>query len=213
MIKSVLTLVDFCSRLSLCVFPYKIEKRLLSLRNYILSKRFCYLSNNPNGNIHMEWPFYIMGHKYIKCSSFSARAGLRLECLSKYEGKATFRPNLIIGENVSFNFRCHVAVINKVVIGNNVLIGSNVLITDHSHGFGNNKDILIPPVKRDLYSKGPVVIGDNVWIGDNVCVLSGVTIGKNSIVGANTVVTRNIPANSVVAGNPLRIIRTIREKG
>lgn len=99
---------------------------------------------------------------------FYAGPGLRIECIDSY-GLQKFSPKLIIGDNVSFNFRCHVGCINRIIIGNNVLIGSNVLITDHSHGYNDSSDINTPAKDRYLYSKGPVVIEDNVWLGENVC--------------------------------------------
>ena len=58
-----------------------------------------------------------------------------------------------------------------------------------------------------IVSKGPVVIGDNVWIGDKVTVLPGVTIGDGAVIAANAVVTKDVPAYSVVAGNPAKIIK------
>ncbi len=68
---------------------------------------------------------------------------------------------------------------------------------------------MIEPLKRDLKSKGEVVIGNNVWLGDKVTVLAGVHIGNNVIVAANAVVTKDIPDNCMVAGVPGRIIKTI----
>ena len=62
------------------------------------------------------------------------------------------------------------------------------------------------PQRRPLYSKGPVIIGDNVWIGDKVTILPGVTIGNNAVIGANTVVTKDVPAYSIAVGNPCKII-------
>jgi acetyltransferase-like isoleucine patch superfamily enzyme len=53
----------------------------------------------------------------------------------------------------------------------------------------------------------PILIGNNVWIGMNTVVLPGITIGDNVAIGANSVVTKNIPANSIAAGNPCRVIR------
>jgi virginiamycin A acetyltransferase len=59
----------------------------------------------------------------------------------------------------------------------------------------------------DVSSKGPIVIGSDVWIGSQVCILSGVTIGDGAIVGANSTVTRDVPPFSIVAGNPARVVK------
>lgn len=56
----------------------------------------------------------------------------------------------------------------------------------------------------------PITIGDNVWIGGGAIVLPGVTIGDNSVVGAGSVVTKSIPAYSVAAGNPCKVIRKLK---
>ena len=56
-----------------------------------------------------------------------------------------------------------------------------------------------------------VTIGDNVWIGGNCVVMPGVHIGEGSVIGAGSVVTRDIPARSVAAGNPCRVIRAITD--
>lgn len=50
---------------------------------------------------------------------------------------------------------------------------------------------------------------DNVWIGENVVIMPNVIIGKNSIIGANSVVTKNVPENSIIAGNPAHIIKIV----
>lgn len=55
----------------------------------------------------------------------------------------------------------------------------------------------------------PIRIGSNVWIGDGVTICKGVTIGDNSVVGAGAVVTRDVPPNSVAAGNPARVVREL----
>lgn len=55
----------------------------------------------------------------------------------------------------------------------------------------------------------PVTIGDDVWIGGRAVINPGVTIGHNVVIGAGSVVTKDVPDNSVVAGNPARIIKTL----
>ena len=58
----------------------------------------------------------------------------------------------------------------------------------------------------------PVVLKDNVWIGDSAIVCKGVTIGENSIIGAGAVVTKDVPPNSIFAGNPAKLVKTLDEK-
>jgi acetyltransferase-like isoleucine patch superfamily enzyme len=161
------------------------------------------------GSLYIQYPLYLRGGKYIKIGSnvgFDQR--LRLEAFDKFLND-DFKPEIIIGNNVSIQKDCHIGAINKIIIGNNVLLASKVYISDHSHGEITEEAIQTPPAQRKLYSKGPVVIEDNVWLGEGVIVLPNVTIGENSIIGANSVVTKSIPKNSLVAGNPARIIREL----
>lgn len=75
---------------------------------------------------------------------------------------------------------------------------------DNDHGNTNKESLMIPPIERKLVSKGPIVIGNHVWIGDKVTILSGVTIGEGAVIAANAVVTKDVPAYSVVVGNPAK---------
>lgn len=109
-------------------------------------------------------------------------------------------PILKIGDNCQFGEFTHITACNKVIIGNRVLTGRFVLITDNSHGDTSKKTLLIPPRERDIFSKGKVIIEDDVWIGDKVTILPGVTVGHNSVIAANSIVTKNIPPFSIVYG-------------
>lgn len=117
-----------------------------------------------------------------------------------------FSPVLVIGKNCNFGAYNHITCTNKVIIGDNCLSGKWVTITDNSHGETDKDSLCIPPIKRSIRSKGPVVIGNNVWIGDKATILPGVTIGDGAVIAANAVVTKNVPAYCVVAGNPAKII-------
>lgn len=140
---------------------------------------------------------------------FYASHRFRIEAISDYEGQK-FEPHVIIGDNVNFNTDIHIGCIDKIEIGNNCLFASRIYITDHDHGDTSLDSLLLPPAKRRLVSKGPVIIKDNVWVGEGAAILSGVTIGENSIIATNTVVTKDVPANSVVGGIPAKIIKQIK---
>ena len=117
--------------------------------------------------------------------------------------------DLIIGEGADIGEYTHITAMGHMYIGKNLLTGRCVTITDNSHGKTTSFDCNLPPATRRLYSKGDVTIGDNVWIGDKATILPGITIGDGAIIAANAVVTKDVPAYSVVGGNPAKIIKTI----
>ncbi len=136
-------------------------------------------------------------------NGFTSGPGLILDILN--EGA-----ELIIGNNVKLNHRCHIGVMKSVKIGNDVLFASNVFISDHTHGTYSGKIQSSPfeaPNDREIIC-GNVEIGDRAWIGENVAILLGVSIGESSVIGANSVVTNNIPAFSIAVGSPARVIKT-----
>lgn len=115
-----------------------------------------------------------------------------------------YNPKIIIGEGTWVGKHCSIAAIDRVEIGKHVLFAGYVHITDHSHGY---EDITKPISPQPLISKGPVIIEDDCWLGFSCEILSGVHIGKHSIVAARAVVTKDVPAYSIVAGNPARIVK------
>lgn len=123
------------------------------------------------------------------------------------ETQQILQPDLQIGEECHFGAFNHITCTNKIIIGNRILTGKWVTITDNSHGTTDLDSLKIDPIKRPIYSKGPVIIGDNVWIGDKATILPGVTIGDGTVIAANAVVTKDVPAYCVAAGNPARIIK------
>ena len=156
----------------------------------------------------LELP-YVMGYNYIEIGdSFSCGKDVRIEAWDCY-GKQEFSPRISIGNNVTFTDRCYISCVDRVDIGDGVLLGRDVFITDNSHGASKQDMLNIQPLRRPLTTKGPVIIGKNVWIGRQVTVLSGVTIGENTIIGANSVVNKDIPANCVAAGNPAIVLKQI----
>lgn len=105
------------------------------------------------------------------------------------------------------------AHINRIEIGSYTSIASNVVIQEYYHRYNRlssyyiSQNILNEGVDNDIYSKGKIIIEEDVWIGSNCTILSGVKIGRGSIIGAGSVVTRDVPRYSIVAGNPARVIK------
>ena len=90
-----------------------------------------------------------------------------------------------------------------MIIGKNVLFGPNVQIYTATHPLNAKERI------TELELAKPIVIGDNVWIAGGAIVCPGVKIGNNTTIGSGSVVTKDIPDNTVAAGNPCKVIRNL----
>lgn len=113
--------------------------------------------------------------------------------------------NIHLGDHVYLNAQCTILDCNEVHIGHYVMIGPNVQIYTAAHDLRAEARIQGWEVAK------PVVIEENVWIGGGAILLPGLRISRNAVVGAGAVVTRNVAANTVVAGNPARVLRTIEQ--
>ncbi len=153
----------------------------------------------------------LKGQKYLEIGNdcYFGR-DCRIEAWDSYNNML-YIPQIIIGNRVRINSTCHIGAINLIKIGDDCLFGSHVMLIDHSHGKNTFEEVNLHPSDRDLYSKGPIIIGEKCWLGENVVVLPDVHIGKCSVVGANSVVTKDIPEYSVAAGNPARVVKSIKE--
>src|ERR1035437_6366375 len=94
-------------------------------------------------------------------------------------------------------------LIGPITIGNDVMLAQNIVMSGLNHGY---QDITIIPHKQPV-TKKKIIIEDEVWIGANSVIIAGVTIGKHAVVAAGSVVTKNVPAYSVVGGNPAKVIK------
>ena len=90
----------------------------------------------------------------------------------------------------------------KILIGDSCMIAHGAYISDADwHGIYDRAE----PVGKTK----PVILEDNVWIGDSAIICKGVRIGKNSIIGAGSVVTKDVPSNTIFAGNPAKFVKAI----
>ncbi len=145
-------------------------------------------------------------------SDFERIGQIVKELLGKSEGAMINPPfycdygsHIEVGRNFFANYNCTILDVAKVIIGDNCQMAPNVAIYTAGHP-------VHPDTRNTMYEYGiEVVIGDNVWIGGNSVICPGVHIGSNTVIGAGSVVTKDIPAWSIAAGNPCRVIRAITE--
>src|SRR4030065_925256 len=115
----------------------------------------------------------------------------------------SYGQNIHVGDHVFLNVMCTILDCNEVHIGHHVMIGPAVQIYTAAHLLQAE-----PRIQGWEIAK-PSVVEDNVWLGGGAILLPGVRIGRNAGGGAGAVVSRNVPANTVVAGNPARAIREV----
>ncbi len=149
-------------------------------------------------------PTLLAGEKYIRIGKDVTIGQLtQLTAWDRFE-EQRFSPEIVIGDGCAIGDGAHITAVNHIELGKNVLTGKYVLITDNSHGEADASQLDMAPNKRPLVSKGPVVIGDNVWIGEKASILPGVTIGNGAIIAAGAVVTKDVPAGCIARGVPAK---------
>jgi acetyltransferase-like isoleucine patch superfamily enzyme len=111
-----------------------------------------------------------------------------------------------VGQNVFVNQNCTFYDLGGIDIADDVMIGPNVSIITTGHP-------LEPSQRRAATIGKPIAIEKNVWIAAGATIIGGVTVGGNSVVAAGSVVTKAVPPNTLVGGNPARVIRTIGDCG
>ena len=192
-------------------------KKLYALFKLHKSKKYYEIhpsSVNRGISIRLDNP---IDRKYLKISSHSIVAGNFI--FESNEGYISIGSHTYVGGG---NFISH----SKIEIGDNVTIAWGGTFYDHdSHSLNflhRRKDIddeleCIRNKKNMIFTKDwssvnskPIKICNDVWIGMDVLILKGVTIGEGAIVGARSVVTKDIPAWTIVAGNPAKIVKYLK---
>jgi acetyltransferase-like isoleucine patch superfamily enzyme len=109
-----------------------------------------------------------------------------------------------VGRNVFINQCCTIYDMGGVDISDRVMIGPNVNIITTGHP-------LAPSQRRAYVEAKPITIEKNVWVATGATIVGGVIVGENSVVAAGAVVTKDVPPNSLVAGVPAKVIRSLDE--
>ena len=133
-----------------------------------------------------------------------------------FADSAEFRPgayatscgNICLGARVVIRPGCMLFAdeYEGITIEDDVMLGAGVHMYVNNHRFD---DVRRPIIDQGYYPSEPVLLRAGCWVGANAILLPGVVVGENAVVGAGSVVTRSVPARTIVAGSPARVIRTI----
>jgi acetyltransferase-like isoleucine patch superfamily enzyme len=151
----------------------------------------------PPGDVFGEW-WIAIGSRTLVSPEVTLSVGMPGEALDR-----STPPVITIGDRCSIGRGTAIVARRRVMIGDDVTIAPNVYITDHNHAYG---DVGVP-IKDQYPTSEPVRIGDGTWIAAGATVLPGADIGRHVTVGAGAVVRGRIDDNTVVAGNPARVVR------
>jgi len=154
------------------------------------------------GKIGKNVKFY-EGVRIVGSSSGAVAIGNNVRILRGVTISTSPRGRIRIGNGVHIGEGSVIFSGEEIRIGDNVIIGPQNVIVDFDHRF---QDLEIPINQQDVNGK-KITIGEDVWIASHCVITKGVTIGKGAVIGAGSVVNRNIPAYSVAAGVPVKVIK------
>lgn len=183
-----------------------IKRHLLKLKKNIIIDRQSEINFNVrNNSINPKYP----------CRIIQSICNLEIVNEGCIISEARCYGDIILGRYVSIAGPGTVikALKEKIYIGSFSSIGQNVCIIDFNHNFNRltssfiNYLVFINSYTKDIITKGPVIIEEDVFVGSNSIILPGVTIGRGSIIGGGCVVTSDIPRYSMAYGNPAKCIK------
>ena len=154
----------------------------------------------------------------ISFNENATKKNIKLDYKSRIHGRLVVCDKGIIsvGKYAQIGPQSVLRAVNNIFIGDYTAISSNVIISDNNSHSVDPSDRLImqqtpagSKYRSWIYSdNAPIKIGNNCWIGEYSRICKGVTIGDGAIVAANSVVTKDVPANTIAAGNPAKIVKT-----
>jgi len=191
-------------------FYFKLKKKISMILIRVYNKLFNYFCHYFFTNkIKMGtkntflFPFWAINKK----NKISIGDSCKLNCFLVVEGGGSIE----IGNNVNIGKKTSIRSSESIKIGDYVLISANVIILDNnSHSLDFKERRIDIDESRNGYQQSkssPIIIGNDVWIGARAVILKGVKIGNRSIIAAGSVVTKNVPNDSIYAGNPAKLVK------
>lgn len=162
--------------------------------------------------LHAKAYFLLMKiNNNISAENWDEKRQLLKELLPNMDDTTTVLPpfrcdlgfRIKIGKNVIINYNCSFLDNAPIEIGDNCLIGPDC------HFYTSQHPVDFMQRRKPIEHPRPIKIGNDTWIGGNVTICPGVTIGERCIVGAGSVVTHNVESDTMVAGNPAKVIKLL----
>lgn len=159
----------------------------------------------------LAWPFpNFVGSRVragvLRALGFHIGDGVMFWGMPTIIGRKNLHRNLVVGDYVLFNIECFLDLAAPVTIGDRVVLGMQTMIVTGTHEIGG------PECRSGQLTPKPVSIGTGVWTGARCTILPGVTICDGAVIAAGAVVNKDVPANSMVAGVPARVIRYLSDE-
>jgi acetyltransferase-like isoleucine patch superfamily enzyme len=184
-----------------------LTKRRWYERNHRLRRRWRINRHAARGGFFIRYPVEGEVLEALDSGRLTVGEGTLLEpgCWLTLSPQARIQ----IGEGCFLNRGTMLAAVERIEIGDHVMFANGCFVGDADHRYDDPET---PVTWQGFVPRGPVRIGSNCWFGVNCVVTGGVTIGERCVVGANSVVTRDLPAGTIAAGAPAKVIREIEFK-
>jgi UDP-2-acetamido-3-amino-2,3-dideoxy-glucuronate N-acetyltransferase len=147
--------------------------------------------------------------KNVKLSKFINLYGCRIDENTKIGAFVEIQKNVSVGKNCKIS--SHTFICEGVTIEDNVFVGHNVTFINDLFPRATTEDGRLQ--NDEDWTCIPTIVKSGASIGSSATLLCGITVGENAIVGAESIVTKDIPPNTIVAGNPAQVLRKIENKG
>lgn len=193
------------------------------IMRFVISAMNKYKSNLIKKSVTLKGTGHVfIRSTYVRLADGSDKNDIEIGDHAMISGALTSENHgkISLGTYVYLRENSIIGSVNSITIGDYTSIADYVVILDNNNHPVNpiDRKIKSSSPKGSDYRKwrhsdsSPIVIGSNVWIGSFARVCKGVTVGDNSIIAANAVVTKDVPPNSIVAGNPAKVVKTAIDK-